>query len=62
MNARILLIPFSGIFRLVVELRNYLYDRKILKSTSFDVPVLVVGNLSAGGSGKTPVCEYIIRL
>jgi len=62
MNARILLIPFSGIFGLVVDLRNYLYDRNILKSTSFDVPVLVVGNLSAGGSGKTPVCEYIIRL
>ena len=62
MNARILLFPFSGLFRIAVALRNYLYDRKVLKSTSFDVPVLVVGNLSAGGSGKTPVCEYIIRL
>lgn len=62
MNLRIVLLPFSGIFGLVTGIRNYLYDRGILKSTSFEVPVLVVGNLSAGGSGKTPLCEYLVRL
>lgn len=58
---RFLLLPFSWIYGLVVILRNVLYDRGGLKSQAFQLPVIVVGNLEVGGSGKTPVIEYLIR-
>src|SRR3546814_17111231 len=59
---RFLLLPFSLVFGLVVVVRNFLYDRGLIKSCAFDLPVIVVGNLEVGGSGKTPVIEYLIRL
>lgn len=59
---RFLLLPFSWVYGLVVVLRNLLYDYGLLKSHLFDLPVIVVGNLEVGGSGKTPVIEYLIRL
>lgn len=59
---RLLLWPFSFIYGLVVAVRNLLYDRNILKSTSFSTPVISVGNLSTGGTGKTPHVEFLIRL
>lgn len=43
-------------------LRNGLYDAKIFKSKSYDLPIINVGNLSFGGTGKTPMIEYLIRL
>ncbi len=61
-NLRLLLWPFSFIYGLVVAVRNFLFDRGILKCTSFQVPVISVGNLSTGGTGKTPHVEYLIRL
>jgi tetraacyldisaccharide 4'-kinase len=45
-----------------MSIRNYLYDKGILKSYSFNIPVIAVGNLSVGGTGKTPQIEYLIRL
>lgn len=59
---RRLLLPFSLVFGALVWIKNFLYDRGILASTAFQFPVLVVGNLSTGGSGKTPMVEYLIRL
>ncbi|WP_162128481.1 tetraacyldisaccharide 4'-kinase [Flavobacterium phycosphaerae] len=59
---RKLLFPFAILYGLVTSLRNYLYDKGILKSYSFDIPVIAVGNLSVGGTGKTPQIEYLIRL
>jgi tetraacyldisaccharide 4'-kinase len=50
------------LYGFITSLRNYLYDKGILKSYSFDIPVIAVGNLSVGGTGKTPQIEYLIRL
>jgi tetraacyldisaccharide 4'-kinase len=59
---RKLLFPFAILYGFITYLRNYLYDKGILKSYSFDIPVIAVGNLSVGGTGKTPQIEYLIRL
>ncbi|HEX8022455.1 tetraacyldisaccharide 4'-kinase [Mucilaginibacter sp.] len=59
---RWLLIPFSLIYGLVVGIRNWCYNRGVFKSTGFDMPVIVVGNLDVGGAGKSPMTEYLIRL
>jgi tetraacyldisaccharide 4'-kinase len=60
--ARILLLPFSLLFGIIVNIRNYLYDLQILKSKEFDVPVISIGNITVGGTGKTPHVEYLISL
>ena len=57
-----MLWPFARIYQLVTDLRNYLYDRKILKSASYEIPIISIGNLSMGGTGKTPHTEYLIHL
>jgi tetraacyldisaccharide 4'-kinase len=59
---RFLLYPLAVIYGLVVFLRNKLFDWRILKSFPFPIPIISVGNLVAGGSGKTPLVEYIVRL
>ena len=59
---RILLFPFAILYGFITSIRNFLFDNGILKSTSFSVPVIAVGNLSVGGTGKTPQIEYLIRL
>lgn len=59
---RKLLFPFAVLYGFVTSVRNYLYDTGIFKSHAFDVPVIAVGNLSVGGTGKTPQIEYLIRL
>jgi tetraacyldisaccharide 4'-kinase len=58
---RLLLFPFSFFYGTIVYLRNFLYNKKILKSTSFNLPVICVGNLAIGGTGKTPMVEYLIE-
>nr|WP_121269341.1 tetraacyldisaccharide 4'-kinase [Pedobacter schmidteae] len=59
---RLLLFPFSILYGLVVIFRNKLYDLGLLKSTGFDLPVICVGNVVVGGSGKSPVTEYLVHL
>lgn len=59
---RKILFPFAFIYWLVTFIRNFLYDLGVYKSYSFDIPIIAVGNLSVGGTGKTPQIEYLIRL
>ena len=56
------LTPLSWIYGAVVGVRNTLFDNGVLKSRSFDIPVISVGNITVGGSGKTPHSEYLIDL
>lgn len=58
----ILFLPISLIYGACVFVRNKLFDWKILKEQRFDIPVIGIGNLSVGGTGKTPHVEYIIDL
>jgi tetraacyldisaccharide 4'-kinase len=59
---RFLLFPLAIIYDLVTRIRNLFFDKGFFNHTSFPLPVLVVGNLSVGGTGKTPQIEYLIRL
>ena len=59
MIIRLILTPLSWIYGLVTGIRNLLYDKSILKSYSFDIPVIVVGNLIAGGTGKSPFVAWL---
>ncbi|UYW01651.1 tetraacyldisaccharide 4'-kinase [Flavobacterium agricola] len=59
---RRVLYPFSLLYAAVTGVRNFFYDKGIFKSTAFSLPVIAVGNLSVGGTGKTPQIEYLIRL
>ena len=56
------LLPLSWIYGFFVRLRNTLFDVGALKSRSFTVPTIAVGNITVGGTGKTPHVEYLIRL
>jgi len=59
---RWLLIPFSMLYGAIVLLRNWAFDNQLLKSTSFPFPVVVIGNLAVGGTGKSPMTEYVLRV
>lgn len=59
---RWLLFPFSILYGIVVMIRNWCYDGGLLKSQSFEIPVICVGNLDIGGAGKSPMTEYLVRL
>ena len=59
---RFILFPFAIIYDAVTSIRNLFFNLGIFKQTNFKIPVIVVGNLSVGGTGKTPQIEYLIRL
>jgi len=59
---KILLLPVALLYGIVIACRNWLYDSGILPSTEFKTSVISIGNLSVGGSGKSPMTEYLIRL
>jgi tetraacyldisaccharide 4'-kinase len=57
-----LLLPFSFLYGFITDIRNFLYDKGFWKEYLFNIPVINVGNLTVGGTGKTPHVEYLIRL
>jgi tetraacyldisaccharide 4'-kinase len=59
---RVLLLPFALLYGLVIIIRNKLFDKGYFKSADFHFPLICVGNLAVGGTGKSPMVEYIIRL
>lgn len=61
-SIRFLLLPFALLYGGAVWLRNRMYDKEILKSTTVNLPIICVGNLSVGGTGKSPMVEYLLRL
>ena len=58
---RKMLFPFAVLYGWITQFRNFLFDQGILKSYHFNLPIIAVGNLSVGGTGKTPQIEYLIR-
>lgn len=58
----ILLYPFTLIYALITELRNWAFDVGLLKTERFGLPVIGIGNISVGGTGKTPHTEYLVNL
>lgn len=59
---RILLLPFTIVYGIIVKIRNWFYDKNYLKSAQFNFPLICVGNLAVGGTGKSPMVEYLVRL
>ena len=59
---RKILFPFSWLYWAITAIRNHFYDKGLFTSYTFDLPVIAIGNLSTGGTGKTPQTEYLIRL
>lgn len=62
MPIRCLTIPLSWIYAFVVWVRNVLYDDRVLPSHAVEIPTIAIGNLAVGGTGKTPMTEYLVRL
>jgi tetraacyldisaccharide 4'-kinase len=58
---RLLLFPFALLYWFGIAIRNWLYKKNIFKSVSFGLPVICVGNLSTGGTGKSPMVEYLVK-
>ncbi len=59
---KLILFPLSWVYRFIVASRNFLYEAKILKQHEFEVPIISVGNITVGGTGKTPLAEYLVEL
>lgn len=59
--AKMVLLPSSKLYGAITYMRNKFFDWKLLKEVDFDVPVVTVGNLAVGGTGKTPHVEYLVR-
>jgi tetraacyldisaccharide 4'-kinase len=59
---RFILFPLSILYGGIISFRNWLFDKNIFKSGSFNFPVICVGNLAIGGTGKTPMVEYLVTI
>src|SRR6476659_121139 len=59
---RFILLPVSILYGFTIWVRNKLFDKNILRSAAFNFPIICVGNLAVGGTGKTPMVEYLVRL
>ena len=59
---KVIMFPFSVIYGLIIIIRNILFDYGIIKSKKFNTKIISVGNLIMGGSGKTPLVEFIVKL
>ncbi|MEO6905689.1 MAG: tetraacyldisaccharide 4'-kinase [Ginsengibacter sp.] len=59
---RYVLMPFSLVYGGIILARNKLFDKNILRSATFDFPLICVGNLATGGTGKTPMVEYLVKI
>ena len=59
---RVLLLPLALIYGFIIIIRNKLFDKNYLKSAEFNFPLICVGNLTVGGTGKSPIVEYLIEL
>src|SRR5450432_1223060 len=57
---RMLMLPFSLVYGLIIYIRNWMFDRNILRSASFNLPLICIGNLAVGGTGKSPMVEFLI--
>ena len=57
-----ILFPISLVYGFILKIRHWLYDKNILKSSSFNFPVICIGNLATGGTGKTPMTEYLVEM
>lgn len=62
MLIRKFLLPLSPIYGLIMQIRNKMYDTNMLMSYQADIPVVSVGNISTGGTGKTPIAEYLLSV
>ena len=56
------LLPLSWLYGIGVRLRNQMFEMGILKEQTYDIPIISVGNMTVGGTGKTPHVEYLVRL
>ena len=61
-SKNIFLYPVSLIYGLITGIRNLFYDKGFFKSEKFHIPIICVGNITIGGTGKTPHTEYLISL
>lgn len=61
-SLRKILFPFALIYGLITSIRNLAFDIGLLRSKTYDIPIVAVGNLSVGGTGKSPMIEYLVRL
>jgi tetraacyldisaccharide 4'-kinase len=59
---RLFLFPLAIIYGAVIKTRNLLYNKNIIKSVEFNLPIICVGNISVGGTGKSPMVDYLVKL
>jgi tetraacyldisaccharide 4'-kinase len=61
-NVKTILYPLALLYGTALKLRHWLYDKNVLKSSRFNFPIICIGNLATGGTGKSPMTEYLIEL